>query len=86
MDDVKLMRRAALYMSLLARGINPYTNEPLKDEIFKDPKMQTCFTYVSDKLQDMAGNADLSGRNPKERKRHVLIYQKRIRQGYGYPI
>lgn len=69
MDDVKLMRRAALYMSLLARGINPYTNEPLKDELFKEPKMQMCFTYVSDKLQDMAGNLDMSEKNETKREK-----------------
>ena len=50
--DQEIMQRAKLYIDKLANGINPLTDEPLReDDIVNNVRISRCLFYVSGVLE-----------------------------------
>ena len=57
MSDLYTLYKAKSYIDKLANGINPLTDEPVKDDdVLNDVKLTRCFFYVSDVLRQVIEN------------------------------
>ncbi len=57
MDDYKVMKRAHLYIKLLANGIDPLTDTDLpNDTIINNERISKCLTYVAEILEQVMEN------------------------------
>lgn len=66
--DIKLVKHAKDYIDDLAKGINPFTKEPVNDnEIINNVKISRCLFYISDILGEVISNGGV-GRQSKPQK------------------
>lgn len=66
--DKEIMQRAKQYIDKLANGINPLTDEPLRDEdIVNNVRISRCLFYVSGILDKVLQNPRMTERNNRKR-------------------
>ena len=61
MEDIRILKRARLYMTAMSEGINPLTGEyvPEGDSI-SQPRIQKCCEYVAGLIDKMIAKQEKS--------------------------
>ncbi len=60
MTEMETMERAKMYLDKLANGIDPLTDQPVKDEdVVNQVRISRCLFYVSDVLRQVIANGGI---------------------------
>lgn len=69
MTELETMQHAKNYIDKLANGIDPLTDEIIKDDsVINNVRISRCLFYVSNVLQDVINNGGVVGRTIKPQK------------------
>ena len=69
MTEIETMQHAKNYIDKLANGIDPLTDEIIKDDsVINNVRISRCLFYVSNVLQDVINNGGAVGRTVKPQK------------------
>ncbi|MGN1127661.1 MAG: hypothetical protein ACI4T6_01750 [Candidatus Flemingiibacterium sp.] len=75
--DQEIMQRAKLYIDKLANGINPLTDEPLReDDIVNNVRISRCLFYVSGVLEKVLQNPRMT--EPHNRKKAFSVTREQL--------
>lgn len=74
MTELETMQHAKNYIDKLANGIDPLTDEIIKDDsVINNVRISRCLFYVSNVLQDVINNGGVVGRTVKAQKKAFSI-------------
>ena len=66
MTELETMQRAKMYLDKLAQGIDPITNQEIRDDsVLNNVRLARCFFYVSDVLGQVIANGGVVGSRTK---------------------
>lgn len=78
MERIALVERAKMYLQLLSNGVHPVTGQSIpQDSAFVDPKVNRCFSFISEVLDEYVELKAKVDQLEKDRNKNTIVVAKK---------